>query len=135
AYALAPNAEEGQLRSYQNGPLTVLANNPRVQAVKHTGLGLTAANVFAAGRHEAAGLSVDGPASVIMQTRPGNVTAVGASDPTMDRDTATVLVRGRRLTTVSADDGVRASWVAGGTLLEFDTHEAHGRSLTTTLRG
>ncbi|MQA27499.1 MAG: silent information regulator protein Sir2, partial [Micromonosporaceae bacterium] len=47
AYALAPNAEEGQLRSYQNGPLTVLANNPRVQAVKHTGLGLTAANVFA----------------------------------------------------------------------------------------
>ncbi|MGH3748792.1 MAG: polysaccharide lyase family 8 super-sandwich domain-containing protein, partial [Micromonosporaceae bacterium] len=135
AYALAPNADEAKLRSYRNGPLTVLANNPRVQAVAHTGLDLIAANVFAPGRHEAAGVSVDGPASVITRRRSGGLTEVAASDPTMDRDSLSVLLRGRRLTAVSAGDGVRVSHVAEGTRLHFDTHHAYGRSFTVTLRG
>ena len=40
---------------------------PRLQAGPHTGLGLTAANTFAPGHHQAAGLRIDGPASVIVQ--------------------------------------------------------------------
>jgi hyaluronate lyase len=135
AYALVPNAAESRLRSYSNGPLTVLANNPRVQAIKHTGLGLTAVNVFTQGRQEAAGLSIDGPASVILQTRPGHLTTVALSDPTMDRGWVSVVVRGRTLSKVSADDGVRVNQVAGGTKLDFDTHQTYGRSLRVTLRG
>ncbi|HEU4947926.1 MAG TPA: polysaccharide lyase family 8 super-sandwich domain-containing protein [Kribbella sp.] len=135
AYALVPNAVENQLRSYQRGPLTVLANDERVQAVKHTGLGLTATNVFAHERQEAAGLSIDGPASVIMQRQADGLTTVAVSDPTMEQDLVPVVVRGRDLTKVSADDGVRVSLVAGGTRLEFDTHQAYGRSFTVTLRG
>ncbi|MGH3648333.1 MAG: polysaccharide lyase family 8 super-sandwich domain-containing protein, partial [Micromonosporaceae bacterium] len=135
AYALVPNAEETQLRAYREGALTVLANNPRVQAVKHTGLGLTAANVFASGSHEAAGVSIDGPASVIVRAESGNLTSVAASDPTMARDTVTVILRGKRLTKVSGDDGVRVSWLPEGTRLEFGTHHRYGRSLTVTLRG
>jgi hyaluronate lyase len=131
-YALVPNATENQLNSYAQ--LTVVANNPRVQAIKHTGLGLIAANVFVPGRHEAAGLNIDGPASVILQERQG-LTTVAVSDPTMDRDKITVIVWGRQLTMVAADDGVRVSRVPGGTRLDVDTHQAYGRTLTVTLGG
>ena len=135
AYALVPNATEGTLRSYADGPLSVLANSPRIQAIRHTGLGLTAANVFARGRHEAARLRIDGPASVLMREFPRGRTTVAASDPTMDRASLSVVVRGRWLWPVSADDGVRVSRFVGGTRLEFDTHHAYGRSLAVTLRG
>jgi hyaluronate lyase len=46
AYALVPNATESELRSYQHGRLSVLANTPRLQAIQHLGLGLTGANSF-----------------------------------------------------------------------------------------
>ncbi|WP_419996286.1 polysaccharide lyase family 8 super-sandwich domain-containing protein [Streptomyces boninensis] len=136
AYALVPGASEAQLRSYGKGsPLSVVANSRRLQAIRHRGLGLTAANSFTRGRHEAAGLSIDGPASVLLRRTPDGLTKIAASDPTMDRDTVRVLVRGRRLRKVSADEGVRVSQVAGGTIVEFRTHQAYGDSLSATLRG
>ncbi|MBA4861646.1 silent information regulator protein Sir2 [Streptomyces sp. PSKA54] len=135
AYALVPNADEARLRSYADGPLKVLANTARLQAVAHTGLGLTAANTFTSGRHEAAGMRIDGPASVLVQRERGALTTVAVSDPTMDRDTVTVLLRGRPLREVASDDGVRVSPVPGGTRLEFDTRQAYGRSFMATLRG
>lgn len=136
AYALVPNAAEAQLGPYAKGPLTVLANSTRLQAVSHAGLGLTAANTFAPGHHEAAGLRIDGPASVIVQ-RHGHrgPTTVAVSDPTMGRDTVGVVIHGRSLRRVSSDDGVRVSPVHGGTRLDFDTRHAYGRSFTVTLQG
>jgi hyaluronate lyase len=134
AYALVPNAAESQLRSYLHGRLTILVNSPKLQAVRHSGLGLTAANAFAPGRHEVAGLSIDGPASVIAQQQPDHTTTVAVSDPTMDRDSISVVVHGRRLSKVSGDDGVRVSQVAGGTRLDFTTRQTYGRSLTVDLR-
>ncbi|GAA1376332.1 polysaccharide lyase family 8 super-sandwich domain-containing protein [Streptomyces beijiangensis] len=134
AYALVPNAGEAQLRSYRHGPLRVLANTPRLQAVTHTGLGLTAANSFTAGRHETAGLRIEGPASVLVQRGHHGQITIAVSDPTMGRDTVTVLVRGRSLRTVSSDEGVRVRAVHGGTLLEADTRHAYGRSFTAVLR-
>jgi hyaluronate lyase len=137
AYALVPNATDDWLRAHRHGRIEVLANSPRLQAVTHSGLGLTAANSFAPGRHEAAGLRVDGPASVIVRRRGrgGGTTTVAVSDPTMDRDRITVLLRGRRLRKVTADDGVRVSRDPGGTRIDVDTHHAYGRSFTVTLRG
>ncbi|MFD5697245.1 polysaccharide lyase family 8 super-sandwich domain-containing protein [Streptomyces lasiicapitis] len=135
AYALVPNAGERLLRSYAGGPLKVLANSTRLQAVSHSGLGLTAANSFGSGRHEAGGLEVDGPASVIVRRRgPSGATGIAVSDPTMDRDSVGVLLRGRRLRVDSADEGVRVRVVRDGTRLEVDTHHAYGRSFTATLR-
>jgi hyaluronate lyase len=134
AYALVPNAAESQLRSYHYGRLTVLANGPKLQAIRHSGLGLTAANSFTPGRHEVAGLSIDGPASVIAQTQPDHTSTIAVSDPTMDRDSISVVVHGRRLSKVSGDDGVQVGQVAGGTRLDFPTHQTYGRSLTVNLR-
>lgn len=136
AYALVPNAGEAGLRSYRGGqPLKVLANTVRLQAVSHAGLGLTAANSFTAGRHEAAGMRIDGPASVLVRRERRGPTTVAVSDPTMDRDRISVLLRGRRPSKVTADEGVRVSRVKGGTRIDVDTHHAYGRSFTVTLRG
>ncbi|MBM7173046.1 silent information regulator protein Sir2 [Streptomyces sp. G44] len=135
AYALVPNATEGRLRAHRHGPLGILANSPRLQAVTHSGLGLTAVNSFTSGRHEAAGVRVGGPASVLVRRRgrDGATTTVAVSDPTMDRDRITVLLRGRRLRKVTADEGVRVSRDPGGTRIDVDTRHAYGKSFTVTL--
>ncbi len=132
AYALVPGATEAGLRRYARGPLTVLANNRHVQAIRHETLGIVAANVFTDGPHHAGRLLVDGPASVIV--RYGERTAVALSDPTTKRDRVTVLLRGAPLRLVTADDGVTVRQVPGGTLVQAATRHAHGRTFTATLR-
>lgn len=134
AYALVPNATDERLRGYARGPVSVVVNSVRVQAVAHHGLGLVAANVFAPGRHQAGRLSIDGPASVIVQETQDGGTSVAVSDPTMERDAVSVTVRGRSMRALSADDGVRVSPVPGGTRIDVTTRHAYGRSLTATLR-
>ncbi|TDC52406.1 silent information regulator protein Sir2 [Jiangella ureilytica] len=135
AWALVPHATEASLTAYAGGPLEVLANTVAVQAVRHTGLGLTGVNTFTPGAHEAGGLSVDGPASVLAQTRAGRLTTVAVSDPTMGRDVIEVLLPGRTLTRVAGDRAVTVRHTAGDTLLRADTHHAYGRSFSVTLRG
>ncbi|WP_084959280.1 polysaccharide lyase family 8 super-sandwich domain-containing protein [Thermoactinospora rubra] len=132
AYALVPNATEARLRGYAHGPLTVLANNRHVQAIKHRGLGIVAANVFADGPRHAERLLIDGPASVIVQSSRER-TAVALSDPTMRRDRVTVVVRGAQLRLESADEGVTVRRVPGGTLIRAETRQAYGRTFTATL--
>lgn len=132
AYALVPHASEQRLQGYADGRVTVLVNTPQVQAIKHAGLGLVAATVFADGVHHAERLEIDGPASVIAQTVAG-VTTVAVADPTTRRDTVTVVLRGRTLSAVSTDDGVTVTPVAGGTRIDVTTRHTYGRSLTATL--
>ncbi|MEW2530930.1 polysaccharide lyase family 8 super-sandwich domain-containing protein [Streptomyces sp. NPDC047071] len=133
AYALLPHADEARLRSY--AAVEVLANSPRLQAVAHTRLGLTALNSFADGRQEVGRLCVDGPASVLVRRGPGSPSVeVAVSDPTMGRGAVGVLLRGRPLRVVDADDGVRVRAVPGGTRIDVTTRHAYGRSLTVALR-
>nr|WP_311132660.1 polysaccharide lyase family 8 super-sandwich domain-containing protein [Nonomuraea gerenzanensis] len=133
AYALVPNATEAALRAYQDGPLTVLANDRHVQAVKHRDLGIVACNVFSDGPpRQVERLLVDGPASVIVR-KSGGRTVVALSDPTMARERVSVVVRGARLRLDSADEGVTVRRVPGGTLIQATTHQAYGRTFTATL--
>ncbi|MBP0458132.1 polysaccharide lyase family 8 super-sandwich domain-containing protein [Streptomyces montanisoli] len=136
AHVLVPHATERALAAYRaRREVTVLANTARVQAIEHRGLGLTAVNVFASGTHRAAGVSVEGPASVLVRrTRRGGGVTVALADPTTRRDRVEVVLRGRTLGAVTADDGVRVSRVPGGTRVVADTRQAYGRSLTATLR-
>jgi hyaluronate lyase len=136
AYALVPNATEQALRSYVNGPLTVLTNTSEIQAIRHSRLDVTAVNAFADGWHEVAGVRIDGCASVLVQRERGRdgLTRIGVSDPTMDRESVMVVLRGRSLTPVSTDEGVRVTPIPGGTELRFDTYQVYGRTLTATLR-
>ncbi|MFH8987693.1 polysaccharide lyase family 8 super-sandwich domain-containing protein [Streptomyces sp. NPDC017940] len=136
AYALVPHATAARLRGYASGPLRVLANSPRAQAVAHGGLGLTGVNTFTEGPHDVGVLRVTGAACVLVhEARRAGTLRVAVSDPTMGRDRVGVLVRGRRLRVVDADPGVRVRAVGGGTWIDVDTHHAYGRSFAVTLRG
>ncbi|MDX3228137.1 polysaccharide lyase family 8 super-sandwich domain-containing protein [Streptomyces sp. ME19-01-6] len=134
AYALVPNASERQLMAYARGPVSVLANTARVQAVRHKGLGLVAVNVFAPGDHHAGHLSIDGPASVILREGRDGTVSMAVADPTTERDTVSVVIRGRALRAGPADEGVRVDRVPGGTRIRVATRHAYGRSFTATLR-
>ncbi|OEU86888.1 silent information regulator protein Sir2 [Streptomyces abyssalis] len=134
AYALVPGATERQLRRYAHGPLTVLANTPDVQAIRHRGLELLAANSFAPGTCFAGPLAMDGPASVLVRRGGDGVTTVAVADPTTERDTVTVTLHGRSLRAVSADDGVRVTRLPGATRIEVATRHAYGRSFAARLR-
>ncbi|KPI18562.1 Hyaluronate lyase [Actinobacteria bacterium OK074] len=133
AYALLPNADPAALRSYRPATLRVLANTPHLQAVAHTGLGLTAANAFSPGDHRIPGMAVRGPASVITSRAHHGPTTVAVSDPTMSRDTVTVVLYGRPPRKVTSDGDVRVRPDRTGCLLEFTTRHAYGRSVTATL--
>ncbi|MGP4110764.1 polysaccharide lyase family 8 super-sandwich domain-containing protein [Streptomyces sp. 4N509B] len=135
AYALLPHATEAGLASHvDERPLRVLANTPRLQAVRHTRLDVLAANAFTEGEHRAGPLTVTGPASVLLRRAADGTTSLAVADPTTERERVTVLLRGRALAPVTVDDGVRVTRVPGGTRVEVTTHHAYGRSLTATLR-
>jgi hyaluronate lyase len=134
AYALVPNATEAQLSGYAGGPVSVLANTTRIQAVKHARLGLVAANAFASGEHHAERLVIDGPASVILRAGPAGTVSIAVSDPTMDRDAISVTIHGQAMRVLSADEGVAVRPVAGGTRIDVATRHAYGRTFTATLR-
>ncbi|MEV8408571.1 polysaccharide lyase family 8 super-sandwich domain-containing protein, partial [Streptomyces niveus] len=140
AHALVPNATERQLAAYERygrygrGPLTVVANTTRVQAVEHRGLSILAANTFTPGTHHAGRLTIDGAASVLVRTSRDGTVSLAVSDPTTERGTVSLTLRGRWLRAVATDDGVRVRRVLGGTRIDVDTHQAHGHSLTARLR-
>ncbi|MET8012142.1 polysaccharide lyase family 8 super-sandwich domain-containing protein [Streptomyces sp. NPDC005271] len=134
AYALVPNATARQLKAYAHGPVSVLANTTRVQAVNHQGLGIIAVNVFAPSTHRAGRLSLEGPASVILREAYDGTVSIAVCDPTTKRDRVSILVHGRTMRALSADDGVRVSRAPGGTRIHVTTHHAYGRSFTATLR-
>ncbi|MGY0485638.1 polysaccharide lyase family 8 super-sandwich domain-containing protein [Streptomyces sp. WG-D5] len=131
AHALLPNASEAAVRAYD--AVRVLTNTVRAQAVRHDALALTAVNTFTGGTHRVAGIEVTGPASVLVRGR-GKGLTVAVSDPTTERDTVTVVLRGHRLRKADGDDAVRVTPVAGGTRLDVGTHHAYGRSFGVTLR-
>ncbi|MBY8881425.1 polysaccharide lyase family 8 super-sandwich domain-containing protein [Actinacidiphila acidipaludis] len=133
AYALVPHATQDALAHYDRGPLAVIANSTQVQAIRHSTLGLLAANAFTAGTHHAERLTVDGPASVILREERGT-TSIAVADPTTGRDTVSVLVHGRAMRAVSADEGVTVRRVPGGTRLDVTTRQAYGRSFQAVLR-
>jgi hyaluronate lyase len=111
----------------------VLSNTPRSQAITHLGLGLTGANTFGPGRHNLPGLTIDGPASVLLQRHRDRMITVSAADPTTARDTITVNLWAQYLRPVSADPGVQVVRTSTGTRLTFTTHHLYGRSLTIKL--
>ncbi|WP_225849637.1 polysaccharide lyase family 8 super-sandwich domain-containing protein [Streptomyces sp. HPF1205] len=134
AYAIVPGATAARLRGYARGPLAVVANTTRLQALAHRGLRLLAANAFAPGTHRAERLVLDGPASVILREEGDGTTSLAVADPTTRRDTVTVVVRGRALGAVRADPGVEVRRVPGGTRLDVATRQSYGRSFEAVLR-
>jgi hyaluronate lyase len=132
AYVLVPNATESALKSYQHGRVVVLSNTVALQAIQHLGLRLTAANTFTRVLHHLPGLSVDGPASLLVQRQAAGV-QVAVSDPTTQRDSITVNLWAQYLKAATPVDGVQVTRTAVGTRLTFSTRHTNGASLQVKL--
>ncbi|MGW6283070.1 polysaccharide lyase family 8 super-sandwich domain-containing protein [Kribbella sp. NPDC055071] len=130
AYALVPNATESGLGSYRHGRVSVLSNTSRLQAIQHLGLRLTGVNSFTPGHHTLPGLTIDGPASVLLQ-RQADAVVVSVTDPTTKRSSVTVHLWGQYLRGDSPD--VQVTRTLTGTRLTFRTDQTYGRSLTVRL--
>ena len=82
AYVLLPGSNLEQTMLYARNPnVSVLANTPEVQAVRHRTEGVTGINFWEAGSLPAAGVSVDAPASVMLRETEDELW-IGLSDPT-----------------------------------------------------
>jgi hyaluronate lyase len=132
AYALLPGLTSAATAARAASPtVQIVANTASVQAVTHAGLGLTAANFFAAG--SVAGITVDAPCSVLMREANGQLT-LSVADPT--RSVATVTVQIARTGYVSATPGPGTSVIATGpnriTVLA-EVGGAHGAPRNATL--
>lgn len=132
AYALVPNATDSALKSYQHGRIATLSNTVKMQAIQHLGLRLTAVNTFTPGPHNLPGLSIDGPASLLIRRQSSSV-QVAVSDPTTQRDTVTVNLRAQYLKPAAPVDGVQVTRTVTGTRLTFSTRHTYGRSLAIKL--
>ncbi|RZT12855.1 hyaluronate lyase [Kribbella sp. VKM Ac-2569] len=132
AYALVPNATDSALKSYQHGRIVTLSNTVKMQAIQHLGLRLTAVNTFTPGPHNLPGLSIDGPASLLIRRQSSSV-QVAVSDPTTQRDTITVNLRAQYLKPAVPVDGVQVTRTVTGTRLTFSTRHTYGRSLAIKL--
>ena len=87
AYVLLPGLSAEQTARYAEQPtVSVLANEARVQAVRHDACGVTGINFWEAGSLPAVGLSVDAPCSVVIREADGQLT-IGVSDPTQVNET------------------------------------------------
>ncbi|MFI5691187.1 polysaccharide lyase family 8 super-sandwich domain-containing protein [Kribbella sp. NPDC051586] len=132
AYALVPNATESALKSYQHGRVLPLSNTVKMQAIQHLGLRLTAANTFTPGAHTLPGLTIDGPASLLLRRQSSSV-QVAVSDPTTQRESITVNLWAQYLRPASAVPGVQVTRTLTGTRLTFTTRHTYGSSLAIKL--
>lgn len=132
AYALVPNATESTLKAYQHTRILPLANTVKLQAIQHLGLRLTAANTFTRGAHNLPGLTIDGPASLLLRRQSSGV-QVAVSDPTTQRDTITVNLWAQYLKAATPVEGVQVTRTLTGTRLTFTTRHTYGRSLAIKL--
>lgn len=133
AYALVPNASVKQLKDYHHGhgPLEVLSNTTKLQAVHHRELGVTALNAFSTARIQR--ISVVGSASVVMKESSGSV-SIAVSDPTMEQDRVDLDLGIPGLRPRHVDDGVLISTGTRNTRIRVNTRHTYGHSFTASFK-
>ncbi|UUN29784.1 polysaccharide lyase 8 family protein [Streptomyces sp. FIT100] len=132
AYVLLPGFTAAQTAARASAPtVSVLANTADVQAVSHSGLGITMANFFAAG--SAGPITVDkNAASVVMREQGGTLT-VGVSDPTRAHSTVDVTIARSGYVSATPGPGVTVLSLSGQIRLRIDTGTAGGATRTAVL--
>lgn len=130
AYYVLPNRSAAEVADFAARPtLAVLENSPAVQAVRHTSLGVTAANFWNDGRTSVAGLTVDRKASVLVRHAGDGTVELAVADPTQAAS-APIAVEfdAAASALVEADPGVTVVQLAPTLRLSVDVRGARGRT-------
>ncbi|WPP48299.1 polysaccharide lyase family 8 super-sandwich domain-containing protein [Catalinimonas niigatensis] len=84
-YLVVPGIDEDGIEAYQNNQnIEIIANNPKLQAVSHTGLGLSQLVFYQAGEIQITKdihLAVDNPALLMLQTDGQEIKKITVADP------------------------------------------------------
>jgi Polysaccharide lyase family 8, N terminal alpha-helical domain/Polysaccharide lyase family 8, super-sandwich domain/Polysaccharide lyase family 8, C-terminal beta-sandwich domain len=133
AYVLLPRFSAAATAERAASPgVEVLANSTLVQAVRHAGLGLTAANFFTAGTVD--GITVDAPCSVVLRESGGTL-SVAVADPRRAVKTVTVkIARGGHVAATPGPGVSVLSVGSGGITLLAEVGGAHGATRGATLQ-
>ena len=84
AYVVVPSANEQKMQTYSNAKFEILANNEKIQAVRHAGLNIYQAVFYTSGDlqlSEKIKLGIDSPSTVILQTDGQAVKTISVADP------------------------------------------------------
>jgi hyaluronate lyase len=129
SYVLLPGCSAAQVSDYARHPRAeILANSDRIQAVRVSSLGLTAANFWSDGRSAIGSITVDRMASVLLQTK-GTFLDVAVSDPTqVNSTTITMELAASALKLVCADPGVAVDRLSPTIRLSFRVAGAAGQT-------
>ncbi|TCC38604.1 polysaccharide lyase 8 family protein [Kribbella speibonae] len=129
AYVVLPNATSRQTAERAADPgMTILVNNPIVQAIRSHRENLVLANFWAAGA--VAEIACDGPASVVVG-RDGRTTTVAVADPSRTASTVRVTIDRRVGAVVAQDPAVTV--VATGKQLVLDVAVGGTKGATHTV--
>ncbi len=132
AYVLLPNRNAAATQNYSaRPPVSILANNAQVQAVRKPSLGITAANFWQAGMVD--GLTARNPASVMMKERNGEIT-LSVSDPTQKQASVTVELDRGSLVPVSQDGTVQVVQTSPKLIVQVNMAGSVGATHTIKLR-
>lgn len=129
AYVLLPNATSRQTAERAADPgMTVLVNNPNVQAIRSYREDLTLVNFWAAGA--VSGIASDGPASVVVG-KDGRTTTVAVSDPSRTASVVRVTIDRKVGALIAKDPAVTV--VATGKQLVLDIAVSGTKGATHTV--
>jgi chondroitin AC lyase len=110
-YTVVPNIKPAEIEGYRkNSGVTILANSPKIQAVKHTKLNQTQLVFYKPGKVKISKdltLTANNPCMVILQTSNKGIEKMAVSDPSRQLKTLTLAVTSRY---EGAGDNWQATW-------------------------
>lgn len=134
SYVLLPGRTTDEMEAYAENPgIRILANTEKVQAVEHTGYGVSGYNFWEGTELEGLPVAAETAASVTLAKEDGTMT-LGISNPTQNGKDTVVVLRGN-YEKVSADEGVKVVSKEGKTRITIDGAKDFGKTYTVELVG
>jgi hyaluronate lyase len=129
-----PGKSADDTAAYAASPaVQIVENDALVQAVMHTGLGITSANFWSAGGNSAAGITCDSVASVLVHQAAGLID-IAVSDPTQANGGVIHLeIETSASSVISSDDGVSIDQLSPTIRLSISVKGAAGKSFRASL--
>jgi hyaluronate lyase len=131
SYMVLPGKSADDTAAYAAKPaVQIVENDAVVQAVTHTGLGITAANFWSAGA--AAGITCDNVGSVIVHQAGGQID-IAVADPTKAGGVMHIEIATSGSSVIASDDGVSIDQTAPTVRLSISVKNAAGKSFRVSL--
>jgi hyaluronate lyase len=133
SYMALPGKSADDTAAYAASPaVQIIENDAVVQAVTHTGLGITAANFWSTGSNTAAGITCDSVGSVIVHQAAGQID-IAVADATQAGGVMHVEIATPGSSVIASDDGVSVDQISPTIRLSISVKSAAGKSFRVSV--